>query len=75
MTVRDLLSHTSGLTYGFMERTNVDAADRKLGVGDRTRSGYAARDMVEELAALAARILSRYALELFRIDGRGWTFD
>ena len=52
MTVRDLLSHTSGLTYGFMERTNVDAAYRKLGVGDRTRSGYAARDMVEELAAL-----------------------
>ena len=35
MTVRDLLSHTSGLTYGFMERTNVDAAYRKLGVADR----------------------------------------
>src|SRR5262247_2788068 len=52
MTVRDLLSHTSGLTYGFMERTNVDAAYRKLGVADRTRSGYTARDMVEELAAL-----------------------
>jgi CubicO group peptidase (beta-lactamase class C family) len=52
MTVRDLLSHTSGLTYGFMERTNVDAAYRKLGVADRTRSGYTARDMVEELAPL-----------------------
>src|SRR4029434_8039994 len=52
MTVRDLLTHTSGLTYGFMERTNVDAAYRKLGVADRTRSGYTARDMVEELAAL-----------------------
>jgi len=52
MTVRDLLSHTSGLTYGFMERTNVDAAYRKLGVGDRTRRGYTARDLVEELAAL-----------------------
>ena len=34
MTVRDLLSHTSGLTYGFMERTNVDAAYRKLGIAD-----------------------------------------
>ena len=52
MTVRDLLSHTSGLTYGFMERTNVDAAYRTLRVGDRTRSGYTARDLVDELAAL-----------------------
>ncbi|MCG7201046.1 beta-lactamase family protein [Marinobacter pelagius] len=30
MTIRDLLTHTSGLTYGFLERTNVDAAYRKL---------------------------------------------
>jgi CubicO group peptidase (beta-lactamase class C family) len=52
MTVRDLLSHTSGLTYGFMERTNVDAAYRKLAVGDRTRPGYTLRDMVETLAEL-----------------------
>ena len=33
MTVRDLMTHTSGLTYGFMQRTNVDAAYRKLGIG------------------------------------------
>jgi CubicO group peptidase (beta-lactamase class C family) len=52
MNVRDLLSHQSGLTYGFMERTNVDAAYRALRVGDRTRSGYTARDVVEELATL-----------------------
>ena len=52
MTVRDLLSHTSGLTYGFMERTNVDAAYRKLGVADRTRPGYTLADMVEQLAGL-----------------------
>jgi len=52
MTIRDLLCHTSGLTYGFMERTNVDAAYRKLGVGDRTRAGYTLRDMIDELAAL-----------------------
>jgi CubicO group peptidase (beta-lactamase class C family) len=52
MTVRDLLTHTSGLTYGFMERTNVDAAYRKLGVADRTRSNYTLRDMVETLAEL-----------------------
>ena len=30
ITVRDLLTHQSGLTYGFMERTAVDAAYRKL---------------------------------------------
>ena len=29
MTIRDLLSHKSGLTYDFMLRTNVDAAYRK----------------------------------------------
>ena len=30
MTIRDLMTHTSGLTYGFTERTEVDAAYRKL---------------------------------------------
>jgi CubicO group peptidase (beta-lactamase class C family) len=52
MTVRDLLSHTSGLTYGFMERTNVDAAYRKLGVAERARPGYTLRNMVDTLAHL-----------------------
>ena len=33
MLVVDLLRHTSGLTYGFQERTNVDAAYRKQGIG------------------------------------------
>ena len=52
MTIRDLLTHTSGLTYGFMERTNVDAAYRKLGIADRTRPGYTLQDMVDTLAEL-----------------------
>ncbi|MCA6241368.1 MAG: beta-lactamase family protein [Phenylobacterium sp.] len=30
----DLLRHTSGLTYGFQTRTNVDAAYRKLKIAD-----------------------------------------
>ena len=51
MNVRDLLSHQSGLTYGFMERTNVDAAYRKVGIADLTRPGYTSRGMVEELAS------------------------
>ena len=34
MQIVDLLRHTSGLTYGFQNRTNVDAAYRKLKVGE-----------------------------------------
>jgi CubicO group peptidase (beta-lactamase class C family) len=52
VTIRDLLTHTSGLTYGFMERSNVDAAYRKLAVADRTRAGYTLADMVATLAQL-----------------------
>jgi CubicO group peptidase (beta-lactamase class C family) len=53
MTIRDLLTHSSGLTYGFMQRTNVDAAYRKLGIGtgDRPFEG-SVREMVEALAGL-----------------------
>jgi CubicO group peptidase (beta-lactamase class C family) len=32
MRVLDLMRHTSGLTYGFQNRTNVDAAYRSLGL-------------------------------------------
>jgi len=51
MTIRDLMSHTSGLTYGFMERTNVDAAYRKLDVGGGAAGGTL-REMIEKLATL-----------------------
>jgi CubicO group peptidase (beta-lactamase class C family) len=34
MKVVDLVTHTSGLTYGFMTRTSVDAEYRRLKVGD-----------------------------------------
>ena len=52
MTIRDLLTHTSGLTYGFMERTNVDAAYRKLDIANLAKMGYTLQDMVDQLAAL-----------------------
>ena len=39
MPILDLLRHTSGLTYGFKQRTNVDAAYRKLGIGELERHG------------------------------------
>jgi CubicO group peptidase (beta-lactamase class C family) len=34
MQVVDLMRHTSGLTYGFQNRSNVDAAYRKAGMAD-----------------------------------------
>lgn len=49
MTVRDLLTHTSGLTYGFMERTGVDAAYRRLRLGEGAGT---LRDFVKALATL-----------------------
>lgn len=53
MTVRHLLTHTSGLTYGFMERTNVDRAYRKLGIGTFGKGhGGDLADMVELLAGV-----------------------
>ena len=64
MTIRDLLSHTSGLTYGFMERSNVDAAYRKLAVGDRTKAGYTLADMIATLAELPLEFSPGHALEL-----------
>jgi len=51
MTVRDLLSHQSGLTYGFLERTNADAMYRRNGIGNIDSRGTL-RDMVTALAAL-----------------------
>ena len=39
MLIVDLLRHTSGLTYGFQQRTNIDAAYRKLGLGEVETKG------------------------------------
>jgi len=39
MLIIDLLRHTSGLTYGFQNRTNVDAAYRELGIGEVAAQG------------------------------------
>jgi CubicO group peptidase (beta-lactamase class C family) len=50
MTIRDLFTHMSGLTYGFMNRTNVDAAYRELKL-DGSRS-MTLEALVSELADL-----------------------
>ena len=51
MTVRDLLMHTSGLTYGFLRATNIDRAYRKQRVGDPVPN-YTLKDMMAQLAEL-----------------------
>lgn len=58
MSMGDLMTHQSGLTYGFMNRTNVDAAYRRTGIGGAAigaggdpRPGTLA-DMVERLAEI-----------------------
>ena len=48
MTIRDLLSHMSGLTYDFMLRTNVDAAYRKT----KLQAKGDLQAMIEALAEL-----------------------
>ena len=55
MTIRDLLTHMSGLTYGFVFRDAVDAAYRRVGISggvpgeDRPTT---LRDMIEKLAKM-----------------------
>ncbi len=51
MKVIDLVTHTSGLTYGFMMRSAVDAAYRKAKVTDRQTAGGLA-EMIEQLAQI-----------------------
>ena len=51
MLMIDLLRHTSGLTYGFQQTTNVDAGYRKLQVGERT-AGETLDGMIAKLAGL-----------------------
>jgi CubicO group peptidase (beta-lactamase class C family) len=51
MLIVDLLRHTSGLTYGFQERTNVDAAYREQRIGEIEKSGTM-QSMIDGLARI-----------------------
>ena len=51
MKVVDLATHTSGLTYGFMMRTAVDAAYRNAKVTDRQTAG-GLPEMIHQLAQI-----------------------
>jgi CubicO group peptidase (beta-lactamase class C family) len=49
MQIVDLLRHTSGLTYGFQQRSNVDAAYRAGKIGEVEKAGTL-QTMIEDLA-------------------------
>ncbi len=51
ITFRDLLTHTSGLTYGFMQSTLVDQRYRDQGIDFQTSKGTLG-EMVERVAGL-----------------------
>lgn len=51
MLIVDLLRHTSGLTYGFQQRSNVDAAYREKKIGEVIKAGTL-RSMIEDLAKI-----------------------
>ena len=51
MQIVDLLRHTSGLTYGFQQRSNVDAAYRAQKIGEVEKAGTL-QTMIEDLAKI-----------------------
>ena len=64
ITFRDLLTHTSGLTYGFMEATPVDALYRERGVDFQTAE-----------ATLGAVVERAAALPLLAQPGTAWNYS
>ena len=64
MKIIDLMRHTSGLTYGFLDRTNVDAAYTKLGVAEFYTEG-----------GLAAMIAQLEKLPLEFSPGEAWNYS
>jgi CubicO group peptidase (beta-lactamase class C family) len=51
MLIVDLLRHTSGLTYAFQQRSNVDAAYRAQNIGEVEKAGTL-QSMIEGLARI-----------------------
>jgi CubicO group peptidase (beta-lactamase class C family) len=65
ITFRDLLSHTSGLTYGFMEATTVDALYRSKNGVDFQTATTSLKDVVERLATFP----------LIAQPGKAWNYS
>ena len=69
MTVRDLLSHQSGLTYGFHLRHPVDAAYRALAIMNRPGDLALPDDTLAETAAKLAEV------PLLFSPGTAWNYS
>ena len=52
MNVKDLLTHTSGLTYGFMYRTNVDHGYRRIGLDLQDHRESTLEEFVDKVAQM-----------------------
>jgi CubicO group peptidase (beta-lactamase class C family) len=65
ITFRDLLSHTSGLTYGFMESNPVDALYRAKDGVDFQTSTSSLKQLVEKLASFP----------LIAQPGKAWNYS
>ncbi|MEN6543928.1 serine hydrolase domain-containing protein [Parvibaculum sp.] len=50
MTIRDLLTHTSGLTYDFMNQHPVDRLYRRAGIDSLAKDKMTLKEMIERLA-------------------------
>ncbi|MGI4878406.1 MAG: serine hydrolase domain-containing protein [Janthinobacterium lividum] len=64
MRIVDLMRHTSGLTYGFQQRTNVDAAYREAKIGG-----------IEKAATLEDMIAALAGLPLEFSPGTAWNYS
>ena len=69
MTVRDLLSHQSGLTYSFHQRHPIDAAYRELGIMNRADDLSLPDVTLAETAAMLAEI------PLLFSPGSAWNYS
>jgi CubicO group peptidase (beta-lactamase class C family) len=64
MLIVDLLRHTSGLTYGFQQRSNVDAAYREEKIGEVDKAGT-----LETMIAALAKIPLEFS------PGEAWNYS
>jgi CubicO group peptidase (beta-lactamase class C family) len=64
MTVLDLMRHTSGLTYGFLNRTAIDAEYRRLRIAEPDMDG-----------GLSAMIAALESLPLEFAPGTAWNYS
>lgn len=70
MQVVDLLRHTSGLTYGFQQRTNVDAAYRKLKIGAANLANPSEKvESLEEMVKTLAKVPLEFS------PGEAWNYS